>query len=436
MSRQRHPSRRQCLVGVGSLAGAGLAGCLERSEGGLPADDPDEGAGSDGESPASASAWAWNDPNLDGARRGLADGYEQTTGRALRWQTFPFGEFGTKFTNALNGSNAPDALQQTVMHVPQFASKDVLTPASELGFSRDRFMETAAQNAAYEGTMYGVPWFFDCRLMAINVDHFRDAGIEVPDPTEAPSFETFANWIDQLATEDRAAYAMLTGQGYSNLMLCNGGRVVDEDLTTATINETPAVEALEFVERLVVEDETVDAMAFSGSNPVVPAFLNERASMAQVGSWMYGQLKDSADFEWQFLPFPVGPSGDSSHSWSGGVYLSVPSKGGANVEHGRALLEYATRPAVQAKIVEQAGGFPGLEAAYETEAFTSYIEEEPKLETVVQEMENTLSRPRHPKAGQMREAVTVAAEKVWQEQATPQEALDGAATEIQGMLDG
>lgn len=433
-------NRRTLLGAIGSAGVAGLAGCSSGSGGGDSAGGSSSGGDStqsDGSSnsssdlPDSMTNWAWNDPSLQPVREQQAAEFKKMTGTSINWQTFPFENFTAKFTSALQGGNAPDATALSVLWVPRYASQEVILDLEKEGFNADDYVAGAKRNAMSNGSLYSIPWYADCRALAINKTMFKDAGLEVPDPMKRPSWEEWKSWVTTLAKEHDAGYGMPAGEGFDGFVLSNGGGYINDDGTKAIINNKAALEAAEFLQPLAM-DGKIQTFTGGGATTAGAQFESKNIPMYYAGSWDYGRMEDSG-IDWQYVPHPSGPRIDTSHTWSAGVYYTAPARGGANKEAGLRFLEYIASEETQKKVVDAVGGFPGLKAAYETDYFNNYIEEHPKLKTIEQEMENTIAFPDHPEVSTMWSAVHTSAQALWTG-TEPQKALDDAAKEIKSVL--
>lgn len=421
-------NRRQCLrVGGGAAVAALLAGCT----GG---DGDDGGTGTSGDSSGdsggseSLTVWAWNDPGLKEARTNQASQFKEQHSAAVNWQYYPWSDYLSKLTSSVSSGSAPDSMALSVLWTPRFGSRGTVPDLGEMGFDPSQFLTAGRDNSSYQGTLYACPWYIDCRLIAINKTKFEEAGLNIPDPMTAPTWEQFGTWLDELGKDGGTSFVMAPGEGLDAFILSNGGSYLNEDGSKTRINSKEAVEAAEFLKPYVVDKGVV---ATREGTKDLDEFISGNAAMAYAGSWEYGRLQDT-DIDWQYVPIPKGPSGDSSHSWSAGVYYSIPAKGG-NTELGKKWLEYMISDEVQSSVVE-VGGFPATKSAYDSEKFKSYIEDNPKLKVVEQEIENSVSFPSHPEVGEMWNIAHTAAERIWQGQQEPKAALDGAAKEFQSLL--
>ncbi|SIR75963.1 carbohydrate ABC transporter substrate-binding protein, CUT1 family [Haladaptatus litoreus] len=415
---------------TGAAGAASLAGCSGSGNGNGNGNGSGNGGGN-GDS--SAMLWAWNDPGLSPIREEQAKNLAQKSDKIsdITWEYYPFENYLAKATTAIPAGNAPDSLALSVLWVPRFADKGVALNLEENGFNSDDYVSAARSNASYNGTLWAVPWYADCRLVAINKKMFKDAGLEVPDPTHRPSWEEFGSWVDELAKAHGTAYSMSAGEGFDCFVLSNGSGYLNEDGTKATINNDAALEAANFLQSKIVDDESIIARNPGGTMAIEDLLAGESA-MCFAGSWHYPRLRDSG-LDWQYIPYPSGPKVDKSHTWSAGVFYSIPSRGGANQDIGLEWLNYVNSMEVQKTVTKSMGGFPGRKDAYETDTFKQFIKDNPKLKPVAQEMENTVSFPSHPEVSKMWDSVHTEAQAMWQGK-DPKQALDKAAQDINALL--
>jgi len=438
-------TRRQWITlmsaaGISGLAGCGSDGGDGGEDGGSDGEDGSDGSDGDGGDGGGESAtfWAWNDPGLTPTREEQAEEFasmhDQVSGAG--WENFPFENYLSQVTNSVSANTAPDSAALSVLWTPRFIDQGVAMDVEDAGLNPDDFVAAGRQNSSYDGTMGAVPWYVDCRMLGINRADFEEAGIEVPDRTYRPTWDEFAGWIDTLSSElDHGnGFSLPAGEGFDAFVLSNGGGYINDDATEGIINNDAAVGAAEFLQPKVVDEETVIARPTGATDTGIDDFLTGNAPMYYAGSWQVPRLQDS-DVDWQFIPFPSGPNiaDDISHTWSAGVFYMAPTAGGASEEIGQLWLEYVASEEVQARVTDEVGGFPGLKSAYETDTFQQTLEDEPRLETVRQEIENTKPFPSHPEVASMWNSVHTQAEALWQGDDI-QTVLDQAAQEIEDVL--
>lgn len=420
---------RRVFVKALSAAGlAGTAGCLggvSESIGGGQEDVPD-----------SITVWAWDDPALQPVREEQAEEVEEEYGMEVDWEVFPFGDYLPNMTSAVGGNNAPDVGAFSVVWIPEYGHREILADVEEeLGIDPDQFVDAARENSTYDGTLVTVPWFHDCRFLGINRGAFEDVGLEVPERTYTPDLEEFENWLAELTeyNDGDPTFVMDSREGFEAFFLSNGGRYLNEDGTECLLNEPEVVEVAEFIQEQILEEETMVVRSPDTATDPIEDFLSGSKQMYYSGLWHHERLEDS-DIDWQWNPMPVGPQEEESRTWSAGVYYGVPVAGGANVDGGRVWCEYIISDEVQSRVAEKTGLFPATEAAYETDRFQEFVDDNPNMETAVQEIEQTVPFPSHPEFPAMWEETLRHAERMWFDGDDPQETLDNLAAAIEDLL--
>ncbi|WP_227379459.1 sugar ABC transporter substrate-binding protein [Haladaptatus halobius] len=417
MDRIEGLSRRKILKASGTVAIAGLAGCLG-------------GDGGGGGKPDSITYWDWGDHY-----KKPTTWFEKKHGVKIDYQQFPFENYVSKVISAGSAGNLPDTMNSSVLWVPRFADQNIVVPLEEHGFKAEDYIDAATQNASYEGKLYAIPTYVDCRLMALNEKMFKQAGLEIPERTYVPSWDDFEKWATELNKEFKYGVSLDGGEGFDNFVLANGGNWVNDpkNPTKAIINNKNGVKTAEYIKSLI--DKNVVRMRYEGgSQTPVDDFTSETAPMAAyVGSWELADINNKVDANWRYLPMPKGPNSDSSHSWSAGNFLLATEQG--NTEWALKWLEFANTERVQKHLLENVGGFPGLKSIYKSDFFKKFIKKTPNAQTIKQEISNTKAFPRHPKAGDMYTLVHTEVEAIWQGKQKPQPVLDRIANEINSMIE-
>ena len=306
-------SRRQYLQILGLGGAAGLAGCT----GGTDSDN-------DGQTQQDANAenvenqqnngltvWAWNDQALAPTRKQQAQAFEKQNGTPLNWQYFPWDNYLTKLQSSMAGGNTPDSFALSTVWIPQMADNGAVAELNS-----DEYPEmigAARRNSVYQDKLYSVPWYADCRALCINVDKFKEAGLEVPsDPTKEVSWDQFATWVNELSTGDQKGYVMAPDEGFEGMMLSNGGRYLEKldggGYRSAMSDDEVVSTAQYFMEDLNLQENILR------NDEDLEQFLAGNAAMTYAGSWELDQL-DKAGVNYMYLPHPSGPNGKQSRTW-------------------------------------------------------------------------------------------------------------------------
>lgn len=422
-------SRRQYLELLGLGGAVGLAGCTgsndsENNDQTQADADSDNVENQQGDS---LTVWAWNDQALAPTRDEQAQAFEEQNGNSLEWQYFPWDNYLSKLQTSMAGGNTPDSFALATAWIPQMANNDAVAELSSDDFPE--MIDAAEHNSSYQDGLYSVPWYADCRALCINIDKFEDAGLEVPDDyLQAPSWDQFATWVNELSTDDQKGYVMAPDEGFEGMMLSNGGRYLekgDDGYRTGMSDEEVINAANYFLEDLNLQENVLL------NDEDLEQFLAGNAAMTYAGSWELDQL-NSADVNYTYLPHPAGPDGDESRTWSAGVYYSIPKDAS---DTARQWLEFVMSEEVQQNVIEKVGGFPGRADVYETDAFQERTQEDPVMEVIAQEMQKAVAFPRIPDLTSYLDIVRPAIERVWQGQASPEDAFSEADKRAEAEID-
>jgi len=283
-------SRRRLLQVGGGLAAAGvLAACGRRSQDGEGGDD--DAAGSTPEEPAEAPV------ANDGSRTELSlwivdhDGevrsrleqdilprfeeehpqYRVST-RFSGWE-----RYAEEVTTAFTGGVGPDVYQGGAVWVGQQVDRGWALPltgyvADAAEWNWDDFTDGAREDVSVDGEIYAIPYRVAPRTLWYRSDILAEDGFTEP-PTDWEQLREVANATVRRENGRivREGFDTFLGGGpawqgemqtYWDFMHAAGGRFLSEDLSRCTLDEDPAVEALQFLVGLVLEDEVMPYPSF------------------------------------------------------------------------------------------------------------------------------------------------------------------------------
>jgi multiple sugar transport system substrate-binding protein len=231
----------------------------------------------------------------------------------------PWDVFFQKLLPSIAAGKGPDLMAMDSVQLPQYASRGVLAPMDDYyedsENETDQLVESAVDATEWEGKKYGVPMNFTTLLLYYNKDMFKDAGLdpEAP-PKDWDEFQEYAKklTIDEnndgkpeqygLAIADHETIAM-----WPILLWGNGGGVVSEDGTTATLGDPETVEAMDQWGSLV-RDDHIAPVGLAGAD-ADKLFQSKKAAMEIVGPWMTAGFED-AGIDFGLAPPPAGPAGE------------------------------------------------------------------------------------------------------------------------------
>ena len=273
-------------------------------------------------------------------------------------QSIPWANAHQKLLTAVAGGQTPDIAQMGTTWMSEFAQTGTLdTPPSS--FKQSDFFPGAWATAVLNGSVYGVPWYVDTRVLYYRTDIAQKAGI-----THAPQ-----NWSELLADaqamqKSGSKYGIyLSSNDWETLLPFvwqNNGKVFNSG--QYTLNSPAMVQALSYLQTYFksgltpqVEPPTFDEvqtfdqgstpMFFSG--PWSISLIQQEGGAAMSGKWAIATMPQSA----------------SNTSFVGGSNMVV-FKNSPNRAAAWKFIQYLTEPAVQAKWYATVGDLPAVQSAW------------------------------------------------------------------------
>jgi multiple sugar transport system substrate-binding protein len=164
-----------------------------------------------------------------------------------------------QFLSAVAANTPPDLVYMERRLLGTYAAKKALMPLTDcVGREKidlSQFREAAVAEASLNGTLYGLPDFYNNRILMINNDVLKDAGLD-------PAGFTTTNW--QKLSADTAKLTSISGGKLKRIGFdpkipeflpmwarANGADLVSADGKTAKLNDPKVVQALEYTVGLV-----------------------------------------------------------------------------------------------------------------------------------------------------------------------------------------
>jgi multiple sugar transport system substrate-binding protein len=316
----------------------------------------------------------------------------------VRVQQIPLTAAHEKLLTAYAGGSLPDLTQIGDTWIAEFAALHALEPLqprvarSSVISERDFFPSAWATNVV-DGTLYGIPWYVDTRLLFYRVDLLRKAGFDAP-PRD------WAEWRKQMD----AIVAQGHGKRWGALLPTNE---YDQLLAIALQQHVPLLRdggrygnfrsagferALAFYVGLFRRGDVPSYTNVQVSNPW-QAFGRGDFVFYLSGPWNIGEFRNrlsaTQQSQWSTaqLPGPAGP-GDSVAYGSSLVILR-------NSEHQDAawkLIEYLSQPDVQVRFYRLLGDLPARRSAWESPV----LKDDPKLQAFRAQLEHMRPAPQVP----------------------------------------
>lgn len=348
-------------------------------------------------------------------------------GIRVRVQQIPLKAAHQKLLTAFAGGSLPDLTQLGNTWIPELAALHALEPldgyvARSRDVRTDDYFPAIWATNRIDGTLYGIPWYVDTRLLFYRVDLLRQAGFEAP-PRD---WNEWRRQMDALRAQGGGLRwgALLPTNEYEQLLslalqqpeplLRDGGRYGNF--------ESPGFRrALAFYVDLFRRG---DVPAVTNVQVVNPWLEFGRGSFAFYlsGPWNIGEFRQrlpaAQQQDWSTAPLP-GPDGPGA-GIAGGSSLVI-LRGSTHKQAAWQLIEYLSRPAVQQRFYALLGDLPARRSAWDSGA----LRNDAKLRAFREQLERVKPTPPVPEWEQIAtEMQLVAARAVAGELSTDQAAAE------------
>ncbi|MFL5625505.1 MAG: extracellular solute-binding protein [Ktedonobacteraceae bacterium] len=344
-------------------------------------------------------------------------------------QDIPYDSMLKKLIASVAGGNGPDLIRSDIIWMPQLAKIGALASTDDIVAQRkSEFYPGPLATCSYQGKYYGLPLDTNTRIVFYNKDLFARAGLSKA-PTTAEEFKAAAAKIRALGQKIYGyAEGGLGGWNMLPWVWSFGGAVTDASYTKATgyINGSNSVAALEFLLDLY-KNHTLSPTILGGSGLATSdAIGKNQVGMIIDGPWMPPIFKSTyPNLQYDFALMPAGPSGQSV-SVVGGEDIAI-MKASKHVDAAREFMQFMTSAEAQV-LMGTTGQMPVLKSVADDPQLPSYFK------TFSQQLQTANPRPVSPNYSKIDTVFTDAFNRAFRNLATPQAALDSAATQIDALL--
>lgn len=362
----------------------------------------------------------------------LIPGFERAhPGLRVEVQQIPFTAAHEKLLTAFVGRETPDVAQLGNTWIPEFAALGALERldgriAVSRALSPADFFPGIWETNVLDGTVFGIPWYVDTRVLFYRPDLLAAAGIPGPP-------RTWDEWRTALAALKRSgpkeSWAMLlpTDEWAQPVILAfqTGAEILRDGGRYGAFRAPAFRRAAEFYVSLFADGFAPPLSNAQVSN-VYQQFDAGDFRMWITGPWNVGEFRRRLPAARQEiwatapLPAPAPEPGAPGLSLAGGSSLAIFSTS-ARKDAAWALVEYLSEPAQQARFHALSGDLPARTDVWETPA----LRDDPKAKAFAVQLRHVKPAPKVPEWEAIAQRV---AERF-------QEVLHGGAT-LEAMLAG
>lgn len=244
------------------------------------------------------------------------------------------------------GWNIPFALTGEVLALDDFIA--------ESGLDVDDFLEAAWATTMVDGKVYGIPYRSEAHALIYNKAMFREAGLDPERPPQTwDELVEYAKKLTRVRADGRQQYGFgIAGGGeVSNLIYralpfvwMNGGSMLSDDYSRATINQPAAVEGVKFYTDFYTEHKVAPPSTLQNDGAALrDLFVAEVLAMYTSGQYDIEAIQEAnPDIELGFGLIPYSEGGTTT-ALLGGWNFMIPKKA-SNPEAAWRFVEFMTRP--------------------------------------------------------------------------------------------
>jgi multiple sugar transport system substrate-binding protein len=226
-------------------------------------------------------------------------------GHTVVTQTADWGAYYDLLTATYETGNIPDVAVMHASVMPNFTSRNLLTPLTEpfaqAGIDTADFVPAALANASVDGEVYALPFDLHALLFHVNMDLMQQAGFVNEDgtvrlPTSPEEFISMGKEFEEatgqnyFTTESQSSEGMMV-RLFNSFMWQQGVDVISADGTTASINTPEGVKAATFIKQIYDEGLADPGLDSLGADQ---AFVNGQAGILLTGTWMVDNFNAQA----------------------------------------------------------------------------------------------------------------------------------------------
>lgn len=212
-----------------------------------------------------------------------------------------------------------------------------------------------------------------------------------------------------------------------------GGSLFDEDHRRFTLDQPEALRGLQFYANLRNQFHVAPKKVESGGASMSQLFLQQKLAMMVNGRWSVPVLREQAQFAWDVVPMPVGPSGTSRVGIDASGYAIAAKT--AHPDECWALVQFLlSKPAIE-KVTASGLIVPARPDVAQGELFLSPGKSPRHGRAFLDVIADGVPTNTPPRWNEIAEELKLALEPVWDGKQNAKEAVTAVAPKIQRMLE-
>lgn len=357
----------------------------------------------------------------------------------VRVQKIPWTAAHEKLLTAYASNSMPDVFQLGNTWIPEFHMLNALevidlrVDTSDVIDINDYFEGIWVTNII-DGSLYGIPWYVDTRVLFYRKDILHDAGFSEPPRTWDELYALSQRIKENAGREERYAMLLPTNEWVPPVLfgLQAGSTLLRDDGQYGNFSGDEFQTAFEYYTRYF--HEGLAPVGITQVTNIYQGLTDGFFAMYITGPWNVGEfrrrLPAHMQDNWGTAPLP-GPDGQTPGvSMAGGASLVMSSRSQYHEKSWR-LIEFFSRPDIQIRFNQLSGNLPSRLSAWEE----SGIKDDVHIRAFYEQLPHVVPLPQVPEWEQIALKIQQYAELVSMKRMTVPEALSALDGEVDRILD-
>lgn len=229
--------------------------------------------------------------------------------------------------------------QSTVMEISNTSLAGFAPSFAEQQVDPGKFIQPNISSALqFEGKYYATPFTAKPKVMAINVDAFKAAGIPLPSATTPMTLEEFRTVAGKLSHgEGKARVFGSSNLWYRGWLTASGGSYYNADATACTFGDPTGVATAQYVVNMQKDKYSPTSVDIEGQDQAQWFAAGRLATFSDFGPWTVADFAKFSKPNWTLVPVP----GKGFPMEVGGLAIAKNATG-KKAENAKKFVEFAS----------------------------------------------------------------------------------------------
>ncbi|GBG08220.1 ABC transporter substrate-binding protein [Paenibacillus agaridevorans] len=353
----------------------------------------------------------------------------------------PWAEMEDKLNVSIAGGAWPDLVYNVSNRMASIKNIEsgIVEPIDEF-YTADEladFYPNALKEYEYEGKHYGVPVSTRVHSLLLNLEIFKQKGVEPPVDGKW-TYDEFLEKMKQLTgggVHGFSTYIMPSYYEAWPFLMMDGGRPLSDDLTQYTFDSPEAISGLQkFLDLKFVHEVALPDMGMSNVGDTYQAFAAQDKRLMAVQPWnswaIASSQKEPYAMDLMVAEYPTGDSGKSISMGDVLGWVMLKQKDEGKKQMAMEFVKFLTTTEEIFITAKNYGVFPSRISSGEQRPF----EANPQMERAQQIAENAMMVPRHTNWQKIDEAIQKELQLAVNGTKTAEQALKDARSQVESLL--